>query len=76
MCAVGLTIVIFVMWPLLTLPAKVFSKGYFTFWVVLALIWGTIAGMSLFAHTFPYHLWWSRCLIFAWRGKSVVNIVY
>ena len=52
MRAVGLTIVIFVMWPLLTLPAKVFSKGYFTFWVVLALIWGTIAGMSHFAYSF------------------------
>ena len=28
-----LSLVIFVVWPLLTLPAKVFSEGYFTFWV-------------------------------------------
>lgn len=28
-----LSVVLFVLWPLLALPAKVFSKGYFTFWV-------------------------------------------
>lgn len=49
-CAAGLTLVIFIMWPLLTLPAKVFSRGYFTFWVLLSLVWGTIAG----EHTPPF----------------------
>ncbi len=28
---VGLAILLFILWPLLALPAKVFSKGYFTF---------------------------------------------
>jgi hypothetical protein len=31
----GLTILLVVLWPLLALPAKDFSKGYFTFWVRL-----------------------------------------
>jgi len=41
-----LSIVVFILWPLLTLPAGVFSKSYFTFWVVLAMIWGFLAGWS------------------------------
>lgn len=32
-----------VAWPLLALPAKIFSKNYFTFWVILAIAWGFIA---------------------------------
>ena len=44
--AVGLTVVIFILWPLLALPAKVFSQNYFTMWIVIALIWGSIAGKS------------------------------
>ena len=30
------SVLLFVVWPLLALPAKVFSKGYFTFWVRLS----------------------------------------
>ena len=36
----GLAVLLYVVWPLLALPAKVFSKGYFTFWVVISMIWG------------------------------------
>ncbi|XP_076894897.1 urea-proton symporter DUR3-like [Bidens hawaiensis] len=36
------TIVIVVIWPIFSLPAKEFSKGYFTFWAVVAIAWGTI----------------------------------
>ena len=32
-----------ILWPLLALPAGVFSKGYFTMWVIIAMIWGLIA---------------------------------
>ena len=39
----GLTLILIVAWPLLALPAGVFSKGYFTFWVVLSIIWGLLA---------------------------------
>lgn len=28
----GLACLLFIVWPLLALPAKDFSKGYFTFW--------------------------------------------
>lgn len=45
MQAIGLTLLIFVAWPLLTLPAGIFSRDYFRFWIVLAMIWGTLAGM-------------------------------
>ncbi|KAF5447299.1 hypothetical protein F2P56_032859 [Juglans regia] len=39
---VGFTVLIVILWPLLSLPAGVFSKGYFTFWAVIAIAWGTI----------------------------------
>ncbi|KAI8110954.1 hypothetical protein M9434_004528 [Picochlorum sp. BPE23] len=46
----GFSAVLIIIWPVLTLPAGVFSVGYFTFWVILSLIWGlaaTIAGFSV-----------------------------
>ncbi|KAG9452842.1 hypothetical protein H6P81_005746 [Aristolochia fimbriata] len=39
---VGFTAVIVVLWPVLSLPAGQFSLGYFTFWAVIAIAWGTI----------------------------------
>lgn len=39
----GLAALLFVIWPLLALPAKDFSKGYFTFWVIISMIWGFTA---------------------------------
>lgn len=36
--AISLSIVIFVMWPLLALPAGIFSQGYFTFWIILSMV--------------------------------------
>ena len=38
-----LTLVLVVVWPLLALPAGVFSLGYFTMWVIISLIWGFAA---------------------------------
>ncbi|RAL40381.1 hypothetical protein DM860_006451 [Cuscuta australis] len=43
------TFVILVVWPLLTLPAGVFSKGYFTLWAVVAIAWGSIASAVIIA---------------------------
>lgn len=40
---IGLALVLVVAWPLLALPAGVFSKGYFTFWVILSIVWGLMA---------------------------------
>lgn len=39
----GFTAVLIILWPLLALPAGVFSKGYFTFWVALSMAWGLLA---------------------------------
>lgn len=39
----ALTLVLLILWPLLALPAGVFSKAYFTMWVVISLIWGLAA---------------------------------
>lgn len=38
----GISVLILFVWPVLSLPAGVFSEGYFTFWVVLSIIWGTV----------------------------------
>ncbi|KAL2544356.1 Urea-proton symporter DUR3 [Forsythia ovata] len=46
---VGITIVIVILWPLLTLPAGQFNKGYFTLWAVMAISWGTIASAVIIA---------------------------
>jgi hypothetical protein len=40
-----LTLVLVIMWPLLALPAGVFSLGYFTMWVIIALAWGFAAAL-------------------------------
>ncbi|WCJ20612.1 Urea-proton symporter DUR3 [Euphorbia peplus] len=46
---IGFTVVIVVLWPLLTLPAGKFSKGYFTLWAVIAIAWGTIGSAAIIA---------------------------
>ncbi|XP_047307796.1 urea-proton symporter DUR3 [Impatiens glandulifera] len=38
----GFTVVIALLWPLLSLPAGQFSKGYFTVWAIISIAWGTI----------------------------------
>ncbi|KAH9603338.1 hypothetical protein KSS87_015275 [Heliosperma pusillum] len=45
----GLTAVIVILWPVLSLPARVFSKGYFTLWAVIAIVWGTIGSAVIIA---------------------------
>ncbi|KAK7407040.1 hypothetical protein VNO78_08680 [Psophocarpus tetragonolobus] len=39
---VGFTALIVILWPILSLPAGEFSKGYFYFWAVIAIGWGTV----------------------------------
>lgn len=43
----ALTILLVVVWPCLALPAKGFSKGYFTFWVILSIVWGLVATIAM-----------------------------
>ncbi|GFR49725.1 hypothetical protein Agub_g11881, partial [Astrephomene gubernaculifera] len=38
-----LTLLLLLLWPLLALPARVFSQEYFTFWVMVAMVWGIVA---------------------------------
>ena len=35
-----LTFILIVVWPLLSVPAGVFTKTYFSFWVLVAIAWG------------------------------------
>ncbi|KAL5864162.1 hypothetical protein ACOSQ3_001676 [Xanthoceras sorbifolium] len=46
---VGFTVVIVILWPLLSLPAGKYSLGYFTFWAVIAIAWGTIGSAVIIA---------------------------
>ncbi|XP_043688236.1 urea-proton symporter DUR3-like [Telopea speciosissima] len=43
------TVVILILWPVLSLPAREFSLGYFTFWAVIAIAWGTIGSVVIIA---------------------------
>jgi len=41
------TFLIIIVWPCLALPAGVFPKGYFGFWVAISLIWGLVASIVI-----------------------------
>ena len=43
----GLAFILIIAWPCLALPAGVFSKGYFTFWVIISIIWGLVSPPAL-----------------------------
>merc|ERR1711998_239100 len=40
---VGFTVVMVIVWPVLSVPAGVFTKAYFEWWVALSIIWGFVA---------------------------------
>eukprot|EP00270_Netrium_digitus_P009623 TRINITY_DN2933_c0_g1_i1.p1 TRINITY_DN2933_c0_g1~~TRINITY_DN2933_c0_g1_i1.p1 ORF type:complete len:727 (+),score=169.16 TRINITY_DN2933_c0_g1_i1:137-2317(+) len=41
------TFLIVVLWPIAALPAGVFSEGFFTFWAVISISWGTIGSLVI-----------------------------
>jgi len=43
----GFTFLIVVLWPVLSLPAKVFTKDYWAFWVFISLMWGFLASFAI-----------------------------
>jgi len=45
----GLTIVLCLIWPVLSVPAGVFTRNYFAFWVFIAIMWGFIATSVIIA---------------------------
>ncbi|KAI4314577.1 hypothetical protein L6164_027469 [Bauhinia variegata] len=46
---VGFTVLIVILWPILSLPAGEFSKSYFNFWAVIAIAWGTVGSSVIIA---------------------------
>lgn len=44
--AISLSVVIFVLWPLLALPAGIFPEGYFTFWVILSMVSTSLSALQ------------------------------
>merc|ERR1719313_1780304 len=43
----GFTIVMVIIWPVLSIPAGVFTKDYFAFWVFISLAWGFSATLVI-----------------------------
>lgn len=61
--AIVLTIVLVVAWPVLAIPAKNFSKGYFTFWVILSFVWGLLATSAM-------------VILPVWESRSVFSRIF
>jgi SSS family transporter len=40
---IGFTVVMIIIWPVLSVPAGEFTRGYFNMWVVIAVVWGLLA---------------------------------
>jgi len=43
----ALTLLLIVIWPLLSVPAGLFSRSYFAFWVLVAIAWGFGAALVI-----------------------------
>ncbi|CAM6081904.1 unnamed protein product [Calypogeia fissa] len=70
---VAFTILILILWPLLALPAKVFSEGYFTLWACIAIIWGSVG--SIIIIVLPLYESWST-ITFILSAMFTDNIIY
>lgn len=46
-----LTLLLIFVWPILSIPAGVFSKNYFAFWVLVSIAWGF--GATIFITVLP-----------------------
>jgi Na+/proline symporter len=46
----GMTFVLIFVWPLLALPAGIFSKGYFAFWVFVCIVWAFTAAVAVIVY--------------------------
>jgi len=70
---VGFTVLIVIIWPIMALPAKVFSLGYFTFWAAIAIIWGTV-GSAVIIILPLYESW--ETISFIIMGMFTSDILY
>ena len=43
----ALTILLIFIWPILSIPAQVFSQSYFAFWVLVSIAWGFGAALVI-----------------------------
>lgn len=43
----ALTFVLIIVWPLLSIPAGVFTEAYFAFWVLVSIAWGFGAAITI-----------------------------
>lgn len=43
----GLSVLLIIVWPCFTIVVGVFSKSYFTFWVILSIAWGMLATAAM-----------------------------
>lgn len=68
--AVGLTLVLMLVWPALTLPAGVWGTGYYWFYISLCLAWLLIS--TFYATFWPLVQYWSVItgVLGAWRSGS------
>jgi hypothetical protein len=42
-----LTFVLIIVWPVLSVPAEIFTEAYFAFWVLVAIAWGFGAALTI-----------------------------
>ena len=42
-----LTFVLIIVWPILSIPAQVFTESYFAFWVLVSIAWGFGAAITI-----------------------------
>jgi hypothetical protein len=56
----GFTLTMVVIWPVLSIPAGVFSKGYFAMWVFISLAWSFVATFVIIA--LPIHESWDSIM--------------
>jgi urea-proton symporter len=47
--AYGLTFILVVVWPIASIPAGVFTKSFFSFWVWVSMTWAAVAAILLVA---------------------------
>mmetsp|Transcript_5409 Transcript_5409/g.7773 ORF Transcript_5409/g.7773 Transcript_5409/m.7773 type:complete len:121 (-) Transcript_5409:172-534(-) len=42
-----LSFLLIIVWPVLSVPAGIFSKSYFAFWVLISIVWGFGAACAI-----------------------------
>ena len=69
--AAVLTVVFCIIWPVMTIPAGVFSLGYFYFFVILSLAWGLVRT----PFSLPVFVHWTNhpCQCHPWAFALIAN---